>query len=248
MLKRHVELESRGLILRGYLELPDGASPAAPVPLLVMFHGFTGTLSEKHFLLARLSRRVVAEGTATLRFDFGGSGESDGDFVDVTPATEIADGRSIVCWARDVAEVDPARVGLLGYSLGGFVATYVAAREAHFLKRLVLVSPGLATHRKMGLLIEQTGRATRGSLEVGERFVSDGDALDVLAAARSCPVPVDIVQGTSDTVVSFSCAMAYASSFDDARLTYVTGAGHAYDTPEHFSRLADVVAAAALRL
>ena len=74
MEKRYVEVKSCDLTLRGYLELPDGASSESPVPLLVMFHGFTGTLSEKHFVLSRLSRRVVASGVATLRFDFGGSG------------------------------------------------------------------------------------------------------------------------------------------------------------------------------
>ena len=53
MEKRYVEVKSCDLTLRGYLELPDGASSESPVPLLVMFHGFTGTLSEKHFVLSR---------------------------------------------------------------------------------------------------------------------------------------------------------------------------------------------------
>ena len=98
MEKRYVEVQSRGLTLRGYLELPDGMSAEAPVPLLVMFHGFTGTLSEKHFVLSRLSRRVVEAGVATLRLDFGGSGESDGEFIDVTPRTEVEDGLAILAY------------------------------------------------------------------------------------------------------------------------------------------------------
>lgn len=248
MEKRHVELVSRGLTLRGYLELPDGASAEHPAPLLVMFHGFTGTLSEKHFLLSRLSRRVVEEGVATLRFDFGGSGESDGEFVDVTPATEVADGRAILEYGCGLAEVDPTRVGLLGFSLGGFVATNVADREQDRLARLVLVSPGLATHRKMERLLASAGRATRGSLEVGPAFVSDGYGLDPLEAAARFGRPVSIVQGTADAAVPYEGTLGYVASFSDAELTLVEGADHAYDTPEHFSQLADAVVAAARKL
>lgn len=244
MKKMHVELDSRGLTLRGYLELPDNASAEKPVPLLVMFHGFTGTISEKHFLLSRLSRHVVEMGVATLRLDFGGSGESDGDFYDVTPRTEVEDGCAILTYGCSLPEVDSHRVGLLGYSLGGFVATNVAAREARRLSRLVLISPGLATHRKMELLQEETGRASRGSLVVGQAFIDDGKALDALAAAKCCPMPVSIIQGTSDAVVPFVNAMAYESAFPHAGVTYVTGADHAYDTPEHFERLCDCVLAA----
>lgn len=249
MVKRYVELVSRGLVLRGYLELPDGASAEAPVPLLAMFHGFTGTLSEKHFLLSRLSRAVVEQaGVATLRFDFGGSGESDGDFMDVTPLTEVEDGQAILAFGAGLPEVDSTRVGLLGFSLGGFVAVNVAAREEALLKRLVLVSPGAITHQKMERSIAECGRALRGSLEVGQAFVDDGYALNPFAAARSVNLPVAIVQGTADAAVPASTAELYREAFPNASVTYVEGADHAYDTPEFFSALREAVVAAAQEL
>ena len=55
-MKQYVETVSRGLTLRGFLELPENVEKP---PLLIMFHGFTGSKSEKHFLLSRLSREVV---------------------------------------------------------------------------------------------------------------------------------------------------------------------------------------------
>ena len=66
-MKQYVETVSRGLTLRGFLELPENVEKP---PLLIMFHGFTGSKSEKNFLLSRLSREVVRQGTATLRFDY----------------------------------------------------------------------------------------------------------------------------------------------------------------------------------
>lgn len=248
MHKRHVELESRGLVLRGYLELPEGASPEAPVPLLVMFHGFGGTLSEKHFLLSRLSRRVVEAGVATLRLDFGGSGESDGDFFDVTPLTEVLDGQAIVEFGCGLPEVDLARVGLLGFSLGGFVAACVSAREAARLSLLVLVSAATGTHLKMERLLKETGHARRGALEVGEAFVRDGHALDPVGSAASYGGPALIVQGTADAAVPPETARRYHDALPGSRLVWVDGADHAYDTPELFDELAAAVTRAVSRL
>lgn len=248
MKKRPVEIESRGLVLRGYLELPEGAGPEAPVPLLVMFHGFGGTLSEKHFLLSRLSRRVVEAGVATLRLDFGGSGESDGDFSDVTPLTEVLDGQAIVEFGCGLPEVDPARVALLGFSLGGFVAACVSAREAARLSLLVLVSAATGTHLKMERLLNETGHARRGALEVGEAFVRDGHALDPIASAAAYGGPALIVQGTADAAVPPETADRYHTALPDSRLVRVDGADHAYDTPEYFEELASAVVGAVARL
>lgn len=249
MQKRYVEVQSRGLTLRGYLELPDGATAEAPVPLLVMFHGFTGTLSEKHFLLSRLSRAVVDAGVATLRLDFGGSGESDGEFVDVTPATEIADGQAIMAFARTLAEVDCECIGLFGYSLGGFVATNVAALEgAAAVRGLALLSPGARTHLKMQKLLEETGRCGRGSLVLTGQFVKDGLANDALVAAGKYDGPVRIVQGTDDAAVPAETAEEYVAAFPHAQVAYVEGANHAYDTPEFFAEMVDKMTAAVQEL
>lgn len=255
MEKHYVEVESRELVLRGYLELPDCVREGGCAPLLVMFHGFCGTLSEKHFLLSRLSRQVVDAGVATLRLDFGGSGESDGNFLDVTPRTEVEDGQAILSFGAGLSQVDPERMGLLGFSLGGFVAANVAACGTTRLKRLVLVSAAMATHKKMERSLGECGRALRGSLEVGRAFVSEGYALDPLRAARrvgEMGIPVSLVQGTADVAVPFQTAEAWRAELSAAgsevELAYVEGADHAYDTPEGFAELSRAVIAAARKL
>ena len=63
-MKQYVETVSRGLTLRGFLELPENVEKP---PLLIMFHWFNCSKSEKHFLISRLSREVVSQGTATIR-------------------------------------------------------------------------------------------------------------------------------------------------------------------------------------
>lgn len=77
-----VELQSRGLTLRGMLHIP--ANISGKIPMVVIFHGFTGNKMEPHFILVKLSRLLETKGIASVRFDFAGSGESDGDFSEMT--------------------------------------------------------------------------------------------------------------------------------------------------------------------
>lgn len=241
MVKKYVEVQSRGLTLRGFLELPDGSGPH---PLLVMFHGFTGNMGEKHFVLARLSRAVVAAGVATLRFDFGGSGESDGDFGQMTPKTEMADGLEILRFAQALPEVDPARVMLFGFSLGGFVATNVAAAVPEKIERLVLMSPGGEPHKRQERMLKAEGWCGRGSLVLSAQYIYDGYEMDPFAAAELYPGHVTIVQGTGDVAVPAATAAEYAAHFPDAEVRYVEGANHSYDSAEWFAELVKNVVAA----
>ncbi len=247
MIKKYVETVSRGLTLRGFLELPDETSGDKKPPLVIMFHGFSGCKSEKYFLLSRLSRELTKAGVAALRFDFGGTAESDGDFKDVTPLTEIADGLQIVEYAKGLSEIDINRVGLLGFSLGGFVAVNVAGTVPQKLERLILISPATSTHKKMEKMYMETGSCGRGSLLLGRKFFEDGNTIDVMEAAAHYSGPVTIIQGTIDTAVTPDTAMQYKNNFQNAQLHYVEGAVHAYDSPEHFEALKKLVMEAATR-
>ena len=118
-------LTSAGKTLRGVLHLP-AAAPRDPAPAVVLFHGFTGNRMESHWMFVKCSRALAQAGVASLRFDFYGSGESDGEFRQMTLRGEIADGRAAVAFLRTQKGIDPKRVGLQGLSLGGAVAATLA--------------------------------------------------------------------------------------------------------------------------
>ena len=52
------------------------------------------------------SRLLARQGIASARFDFLGSGESDGEFQDMTLSGEIADAGAILDWLGRVRGVD----------------------------------------------------------------------------------------------------------------------------------------------
>ena len=62
-------------------------------PALLICHGFTGDKVENHFIFVKMARRLADAGFFAMRFDFRGSGESEGDFSDMTVPAEIDDAR-----------------------------------------------------------------------------------------------------------------------------------------------------------
>ena len=101
------------------------------MPFVILFHGFCDDRNEINFVHTELSRRLCQEGIASVRFDFAGSGESDGRFEDMTVSGEVADGLAILDYVRGLDFVDKSRVAIHGLSMGGCVASMVASWSSH---------------------------------------------------------------------------------------------------------------------
>jgi len=110
-------------------------------------------------MFVKCSRALAQAGVASLRFDFYGSGESDGEFRQMTLRGEIADGRAAVAFLRKQKGIDPKRLGLLGLSLGGAVAATLAP-SVH-AKALVLWS-AVAHTARLGDIVKKTARKIPG--------------------------------------------------------------------------------------
>ena len=138
-MQKAVELKSQGLTLRGMLHMPDSATHK--VPVVVIFHGFTGNKMEPHFIFVKLSRMLEKKGIASVRFDFGGSGESDGYFINMTLSGEIRDAHNILDYVKKLDGIDPERIGLVGLSMGGSVASALAGERKDEINSLCLWAP-----------------------------------------------------------------------------------------------------------
>jgi uncharacterized protein len=104
------------------LHLP--ADPA-PAPCVIACHGLGASKDSDKYLL--LGTELPAAGFALARFDFRGCGESSGTEEDTNIATRIEDVESVMGVLAEHPRLSGA-FGLLGSSLGGFVALHVAAR------------------------------------------------------------------------------------------------------------------------
>jgi pimeloyl-ACP methyl ester carboxylesterase len=107
------------------LNMPDNANGAA----VLMLHGFGSSKDEVGNMYQREAAALAAKGIASLRIDFRGFGKSDGDTGATTVDLQVEDAKSAAAYLKTVKGVDPARVGILGFSLGGGIAILTAAAD-----------------------------------------------------------------------------------------------------------------------
>ena len=132
-----VEVPYRDTTLPAYFTnaSADGASP-----VMVMWNGLDST--KEHMYTSGFAGELAARGISTLMVDCPGSGEALR--MRGLPAQVETEEWAAACveYLLTRSDVDPDRIGLVGWSLGG----YYAPRAAAFEKRLALVVAWGANH------------------------------------------------------------------------------------------------------
>ena len=127
-----------GVELAGELWLPAGATAAAPVPGLVMSHGFSATRS---MALPRFAEAFAAAGIAVCLYDHRNLGESGGEPRQaIDPWRQTLDMATVVAWLADRPEVDADRLGAWGSSFSGGEVLALGAVDRR-LKAVVANAP-----------------------------------------------------------------------------------------------------------
>ena len=195
----------------GVLHLPSHR----PGPCVVACHGMGASKDSDKYLL--LARHFPQAGLGLARFDFRGSGESGGAYADATVASRIADLDAVLDHLGKRTELD-GRLGLLGSSLGGFVALWVAASRRPALPAVTWNAP--ATLRDLGAR-DPADAYGPGPALVTE--VSQGRYADAPAGARG----ILIIQAEQDEVVPAAHArVLFARALAPKELHLIPGADH----------------------
>ncbi|MFB3883424.1 MAG: alpha/beta hydrolase [Armatimonadota bacterium] len=224
-----VAFSSHGEQVVGLLHLPA----ASPAPGVAMCHGFTGHKAETHRLFVKAARDFARRGLAVLRFDFRGSGDSAGDFREMTVSREIEDAAAAMDFLVSRPEVAGDRVGILGLSLGGCVAACQAGRDPR-IKALVLWAATAHPDR----IAQRTAPEFSGAdvldmngWGLGRAFVDDVRGVRPLEEVARYTGPSLVVHGSNDETVPPADASDYRVALGGrCALHMVEGADHVFST------------------
>lgn len=209
--------------LRGWF-LPATTPPDRGPAVLVM-HGWGGSAVDMEPLAAPLR----AAGAHTLLLDARGHGRSDDCALTSMPHI-AADVEVAVSWLRSHPQVDPARIVLVGHSVGAG-ACLLAARNDPQITGVVSLSCMAEPRAVMTRLMSGAGlpRTARWlALRYVERAV--GMRLAAFAPLNTLPelaMPVLLIHGERDQVVPVTDAHELAAAAPAARLLVIPDVGHA---------------------
>jgi uncharacterized protein len=204
----------------GALALVLHLSEPAPAPCVVACHGLNASKDSDKYL--RLAEVLPAAGLALARFDFRGCGESSGLEAETTIGSRIEDVETVLRFLGGHPRLD-GRFGLLGSSLGGFVALHVAAAGA--LPVVSWNAPASLTELANDDLEEGRGLGVPFALE----YATGRYALAPPGVAGHL-----IVHGDADEVVDLEHGVAlHEHAAEPCQLVVIPGGDHRLTDPAH---------------
>lgn len=177
-MRRDIEINAEGAVLRGWLYLPERVSN--PVPGVVMAHGFSAV---KEMYLDRFAEVFAAAGLGALVFDNRNFGASDGNpRQEIDPWQQVRDYRHAITWLRRQPQIDRNRIGVWGSSYSGGHVLVVGAIDRR-VKCVVSQVPLVSGSRNLKRLVRADMAAP-----LREQFDADRDARFGGAAPVMIPV------------------------------------------------------------
>ena len=184
-------------------------------PMVIFCHGFSGTKDGPLFEL--ICDTLQAHGVASIRFDFNGHGESEGEFKDMTVPNEIEDAKKVVAYVSDLRYV--SSLAIVGHSQGGVVAAMTAGELSEELgepafKAVALMAPA-AVLRDDAIRGSTMGKSYNpfdpgeyvelwGGLKLGGKYIRTAFSLPIYETAAKYQGSALIVHGNADRVVPYT--------------------------------------------
>lgn len=230
-MKKYTELIQDGLTMRGYHHITGSDE------VLVMFHGFTGNKTETSYMFKKISGKLEQYNMDSIRYDYFGSGESDGLFSDMTLDVLLKQAKTILDYVRSKKY---SKIHILGFSMGGALAMNLL----HEADKTILIAPAIEFHisdKKATALKElPNGNYAYNCFELNKHLFGSFDR-NYTELAESHKKPVLIIQGKEDSSVNYKPVVQLSTSFDQCKLELIEKGTHIFSSLELYDLLEQTI-------
>ena len=217
-----------GHTLAGTLTLPVNVKGRLPAMVLITGLGknIRNNGNPPSIPFRQIADALSRRGIAVLRMDDRGVGESTGDAASATTFDEAEDIRAALTYLRKRRDIDPRRLGLVGWSEGGIIAPTIAATDENLRGIVLMCAPagGRETAEyQIRYAVEHSPTVSPDEREatIAAALAEAGDtprarsflSMDGIPTARRVRVPVLLLHGTTDRHVPPSDATRLAAAF-----------------------------------
>lgn len=219
-------------------------------PMVIFCHGFSGTKDVPMFEL--IADTLQAHGIASIRFDFNGHVESEGEFKDMTVPNEIEDAKKVVEYVRDLRYV--SELAIVGHSQGGVVASMTAGQLSEELgepafKAVALMAPAAVLRddairgNTMGKQYDpfNPGEYVElwGGLKLGGQYIRTAFSLPIYETAAKYQGSALIIHGNADRVVPYTYGERFHEIWPKSELVIQEYFDHGFS--QNIYRTTDIV-------
>ena len=235
--------------LKAIIQKPD-MKQGEQCPMVIFCHGFSGTKDGPMFEL--IADTLQAHGIASIRFDFNGHGESEGEFKDMTVPNEIEDAKKVVEYIRDLKYV--SSLAIVGHSQGGVVAAMTAGQLSEELgepafKTVALMAPA-AVLREDAIRGNTMGKQYDpfdpgeyvelwGGLKLGGQYIRTAFSLPIYETAAKYQGSGLIIHGNADRVVPYTYGERFHEIWPKSELVIQEYFDHGFS--QNIYRTTDIV-------
>ena len=240
-----VSTQSGENTLRGYLTAPKEIE--GQIPVAILLHG----LGTDNSWCDDIAWTLADNGIASVRFDYNGTGISDGAQEDMTISSEVQDTIAMLDYVQGLKFTDPENIFFVGKSMGAVNATLAAYERQDEVKAMVLWYPGFSVVEttRHGFLLGAffkpwdpppvlfAGDPFYGFYAYGRDFILEAQELDYEPACRAYDAPVLILHGTHDLITPLFFSFKTEKLFPDCELQVIPGGMHGFWGPQEFEAL-----------
>ena len=221
-----VTFKSHGKQIVGMLHLPSRKN----APLIIMCHGWTGNKQGVYnAFFVKAARNFSKNGFATLRFDFRGSGDSEGRWKDQTTTTMLEDLDNVIDQISKYPEINKEKIGLIGHSQGGRVVLLHTAKDKRIESLVTWAARTDLSYFWSKAWLESARRKERviEDFEITKKWISDDMKYNVEKTVQKIKVPILVIHGDTDyTVPDSEAYRIYKNANKPKKLQIVKGLNH----------------------